>query len=398
MVDAGDGTQELNVKTIWVGAQTDRGGLSDDTGHNFTFKVTLFYRPSKKLLKEINDDYVTRLHDYSDAKSFAFQQALFTEARDRVKVASNVQRRRAEDLRDEERTVVYRSLIRQLLAVAGVKGEDHRVRHVFAELVESMFDTDRMLYFVAPEWWMPRFHPLDHKTPQEIGLPPDQIGTFGEREVVAWGGTKEGPRPDNYYITEDSATARLGSSLGWLLQLDGDNLRNAFLNAPWVKAVIPIRPGREWKALGWLSSDHIEGSSGLDALYEAVSASERQVIVATLKANAWDDVALGARYAALGVGEITILDAIRYLVVRIQARQQAEAALVPDPKDATLSYLPPDSVFEHGFDPLQGGFRADPKDSVKNAFEVFDQWIEIMPTDQVVPVEVKYDPKTGMQT
>ena len=48
---------------------------------------------------------------------------------------------------------------------------------------------------------------------------------------------------DSYFITEDSEPARLGSSLGWLLQLDGDNMRNAFLNAPWVKAVIPIRPG-----------------------------------------------------------------------------------------------------------------------------------------------------------
>jgi hypothetical protein len=27
--------------------------------------------------------------------------------------------------------------------------------------------------------------------------------------------------------------------------LDGDSLRNAFLNTPWVKAVIPIRTGQE---------------------------------------------------------------------------------------------------------------------------------------------------------
>ena len=25
------------------------------------------------------------------------------------------------------------------------------------------------------------------------------------------------------------------------------------------------------------------------------------------------------------------------------------------------------------------------------------QWIEVLPTDQVVPVEVTYDPKTGRQ-
>jgi hypothetical protein len=30
-------------------------------------------------------------------------------------------------------------------------------------------------------------------------------------------------------------------------------------------------------------------------------------------------------------------------------------------------------------------------------FQVFDQWVEVVPTDQVVPVEVSYDPKTGRQ-
>src|SRR5439155_20942976 len=118
-----------------------------------------------------------------------------------------------------------------------------------------------------------------------------------------------------------------------LLQLDGDILRNAFLKARWVKAVIPIRARREWKALDWLSSDQIEGSDGLDALYEAVDAAERAAIVATLKANAWDDPDLVARYANLDVKDITILDAIRYLVVRIQARQAAEATLVADPNE-----------------------------------------------------------------
>ena len=38
-----------------------------------------------------------------------------------------------------------------------------------------------------------------------------------------------------------------------------------------------------------------------------------------------------------------------------------------------------------GFDPLEGGFRA-----TGRPFEVFDQWIEVLPTDQVVAVE--YNP------
>jgi hypothetical protein len=70
--------------------------------------------------------------------------------------------------------------------------------------------------------------------------------------TIDWGGGKEMGR-DNYYITEDSSPSKFGSSLGGLLQLDGDNLRNAILNAPWVKAVIPIRPGKEHAAINWLS-------------------------------------------------------------------------------------------------------------------------------------------------
>ena len=58
-----------------------------------------------------------------------------------------------------------------------------------------------------------------------------------------------------------------------------------------------------------------------------------------------------------------------------------------------VSATPIDKVYEHGFYPLQGGFRA----VTSEPFEVFDQWIEVLPTDQVVPVEVTYDRKTGRQ-
>ncbi len=61
--------------------------------------------------------------------------------------------------------------------------------------------------------------------------------------------------------------------------------------------------------------------------------------------------------------------------------------------DNRVSATPVDKVYEHGFYPLQGGLRA----VTSQPFEVFDQWIEVLPTDQVVPVEVAYDPKTGRQ-
>jgi len=99
------------------------------------------------------------------------------------------------------------------------------------------------------------------------------------------------------------------------------------------------------------------------------------------------------RYAVLAPGDITILDAIRYLIVRVQAKEAAASTKIVDPDDPTLGYLPTDRVFEHGFDPLAGGFIA----QSAQPFAVFDQWVEVLPTDQIVPVPVAYDPKTGLQ-
>ena len=73
----------------------------------------------------------------------------------------------------------------------------------------------------------------------------------------------------------------------------------------------------------------------------------------------------------------------------VQSKHQKSLEVVTE---QNVSYLPPDEVFEKGFDPLIGGFRA----SWKEHFEFVDQWIEVLPTDQIVAVEVEYDPKTGL--
>jgi hypothetical protein len=72
----------------------------------------------------------------------------------------------------------------------------------------------------------------------------------------------------NIAIAEESAP-QYRNHLGWLMQLDGDNMRNAFPNAPWVKAVLPIRPGREHAAINWLQRVDVEGADGLDGGYVA---------------------------------------------------------------------------------------------------------------------------------
>jgi hypothetical protein len=393
-------TQENSVRQILVGVGCSPTGLRDDTKYDMTLQVTPIYKPSLALIKGTNDTYNTNLGKYNEQTKQAYQNSLFQSIRERVKLASNIQPRAFDEMREEERIVVFRALVAQLLAVAGVTTPDARVRHVFSEIVASMFDMDDMLYFVAPDWWMPRQMVTSSSALQGLGVVAQEnqnaftSGTdAGASNVVGWGGAKA-VRPNDYYITEDSTPARLGSSLGWLIELDGDNFRNAFLNAPWVKAVVPIREGHEWKALDWLSSAAVEGSDGLDGLYqESVDGEKASMIELLKKYKTWPDPSLANRYATLDPGQFTILDAIRYLIVAIQAKREIGQTKVQDPTNPALSYLPTDKVYEHGFDPLQGGFVAQPQTS----FEIFDQWIEVLPTDQIVPVEVTYDPKTGMQ-
>ena len=103
------------------------------------------------------------------------------------------------------------------------------------ELFHRYFDLDAMFVFVHPSWWVPRY---------------------------AGSGTGF-DRPD-YEITADSEPAKMGRSIGWAIQLDGDTRRNEFINSPWVRTCLPIRPGREREALEWLAA-HIEGDIGYDA-------------------------------------------------------------------------------------------------------------------------------------
>src|SRR5262249_18153659 len=79
----------------------------------------------------------------------------------------------------------------------------------FPLLFHRYFDLDSLFYFVHPSWWEPRY-----------------TAERGE-----------------YEITDESDPAAFGSSLGWLLQPDGDRRRNELLNSPWVRVCLPILAG-----------------------------------------------------------------------------------------------------------------------------------------------------------
>jgi hypothetical protein len=331
--------------------------------------MVLHWMPNADANAEI-DATITEIEtNRTNAMRAEVEKAFVEAVRERTTAVSRVVRRPSSDLREEERIVVYRRLVQDML-MNKVRMPDNRTRHLAAEVINSIFDVDKMLYYVAPEWWRPRLHAAQQEFASGVA------GANGATlPLVGWGGTREVGR-DNYMITEESEPARLGSSLGWLLQLDGDNMRNAFINAPWVKAVIPIRPGQEEAALSWLTSVEVEGADGLDAPYSGDDS----------------EVALdGTPY-----NQLSILEVLHDLAERINQKHQAAQKVTEyDLGDNnTVHARPVDRVFEYGFNPLQGGFSMPDDDK----FPIVDQWTEILPTDQIVPVAVTYDPRAGRQT
>jgi hypothetical protein len=360
---------------VWIG----QGGLDWDKPVNFVVGGIVQFAPSATKRKEIadaNSAKVTANQAATAENERKTKEAFLNAAKERIEFASNINIRKYEDLREEERIIVYRKLIGALMSDAlynmPESTTNDQTRHTLSELINSIFDIDKMLYFVAPDWWKPRQHYHQYLS----GGGSDYAVFTGN--VTSWSDLEI--RPDNYYITEKSQYAKMGSSLGWLLQLDADDLRNAFLNAPWVKAVIPIRPGKELEASNWLQQMHLEGTDGLGDLYQA------------------PDDELNKIKAALNITDVTIGDAIKYLCAEVAAKYRESFKVGRYPKeeindDNRVSATPIDKVYEHGFYPLKDGFRA----ITSEGYEVFDQWIEVLPTDQVVPVEVTYDPKTGRQ-
>ena len=368
-------------------------------GDAVTVQVKLVYTANTETKAALVAANSSAIAAYTEEKKRIAQHTILKEARDRVDAAAKVTPRKVEELREEERIVVYRELMKDLLKLGSLPDEP-RVRHVLSELISSMFDTDRMLYFVAPDWWKPRKHYINQQVisaPGPLTIYANKV--FTKNDIVTWGSVGQS-RHQNYFITETSEPARLGSSLGWTMQLDGDNLRNAFLNAPWVKAVVPIRPGKEMAALNWLTHAGVEGSDGLDTRYQGLDQAEIDAICATLEGHAWTEQADIDRYTdfaatvAQDPNVLTIRDALKQLAIRIAETN----ASVMTPMERIVDgeprkYLPTERVYEHGFDPLASSFEVDDTDP----FATFAQWVNIMPTDQVVAVEVAYDPKTGMQ-
>lgn len=148
--------------------------------------------------------------------------------RERVKLVSSMRPRASEDLRAEERQVVYGNLIRKLSLFQDP--------HLGSELIRQIFDVDEMLYFVAPDYWrpvpVPSPDPFPHPTKISVGrypVPPPSWGTTNptpplEGQTVGSWYSHTGrdlvidpllnPNEEwriNYPITEDSQPAPRGA-------------------------------------------------------------------------------------------------------------------------------------------------------------------------------------------
>ena len=134
-------------------------------------KVT--WLPSDASIEEVNAKNQQKINEFNAKTKHEYEKALVEAARDRIKKASMIEPRTFEDQREEERIVVYRSLIQQMLT-KDIPMPDDRTRHVVAELLNTIFDVDKMLYFVAAEYWRPRLHHSHQmlggiRTPSDVG-------------------------------------------------------------------------------------------------------------------------------------------------------------------------------------------------------------------------------------
>ncbi|MFD4605338.1 hypothetical protein ACFWPQ_45895 [Streptomyces sp. NPDC058464] len=340
------------------------------------FDAILRYVPTdeaKQKVKDLNDKAKAEYQKEVDRLQY---QAYGEAVRERLRLVSSMRSRAPEDLRSEERRSVFRKLLQQLERNGHYPDKPDQPPYLEGEQIQQYFDVDEMLYFVAPDFWRPSRSdapPLSATSTGRYPVPP-QDSTPGSptdpplkgQTVAGWYSRADSyavvdsPTPTkewrvNYLITDETQPAPLGSSLGWLVQIDADERRNEFLNCAWVKAVLPVQPGQELAALAWLMD--VEGEAGLGLPYAVQQDDPAEYQGKTVQ-----------QALELVSGHLTALDG---------------------PEFATT--LAADKVFEHGFDPLAGGFRpADP-------WQVFDQWVEVLPTDQIVAVQVRYDPKTGQQ-
>ena len=181
---------------------------------------TRHYEPSEAALLEWNQQVASARATYEASRA----EEELERSKRLIREKSRIRTRPANDLREEERYELMNRLISEAFHGADASAVPGPLE---IELFHSYFDVSALFYYVHPAWWKPRY----------------------------------GLSRSDYEITDESEPARFGKSLGWVLQLDGDRRRNEFLNSPWVRICVPVRPNMEERAVMWLGA-HVEGERG----------------------------------------------------------------------------------------------------------------------------------------
>ena len=215
----------------------------------------LHWTPEDSLVKDIEAKNAENLEAFTAESSGKLQEAVRGGRQGADQARQQDRRRDDEELREEERIVVYRILIQDLLT-HGIRCPTTAPAMSWSELINSIFDVDKMLYFVAPGVVEAASRIID----QSFGtlVPTGKLSPTGTPEHETghqdatsrgsmrsdWGGLKEyRARQLLHHRGIGPGEARQRRSAG-SCSSTATTMRNAFLNAPWVKAVIPIRPGR----------------------------------------------------------------------------------------------------------------------------------------------------------
>lgn len=209
------------------GSVVFRISLAPGTAEMVTVQYTLFADPSPERLSE----WQAQVDQLRAAATAAELEAQFDRAKKLITAKSRIQPRPAMDLRKEERYEIMNRMISHIFSAPSASGT---VTPLEIEYFHRYFEEPSIFYYMHPSWWVPRY-----------------------------AGSGAGYGRTEYEITDDSEPAPLGRSLGWAIQLDGDRRRNEFINSPWVRVCVPIRPGFEREAIQWLAS-HLEGEIGYD--------------------------------------------------------------------------------------------------------------------------------------
>jgi len=211
------------------GTRTYTANIAVLPGDSLSVQVNYSYtwEPSESVLAAWEGQRlaaVATLTEEALTKQFEQNKMLITEK-------SKIKNRPANDLRQEERYEVMNRMVSYLFGRGDAQSDPTPLE---IEYFHRYFDIDGIFIYAHPSWWRPRF------ASKTAGI---------ERQA--------------YEITAESEPAPLGSSLGWLIQLDGDRRRNEFLNSPWARVCVPMREGREREAIAWLAR-HLEGDVGYD--------------------------------------------------------------------------------------------------------------------------------------